>query len=327
MNSVYDNVFYNEEQKTRYLKGLTERTYIVYSRILKRASYIEEQLNKDLYDFNIAEIEQFMNFLAPTTMTSSNDALSIIRAYIRWAIQEDLRKDNVNPLETVMSDSFIRKFVDTSVKMFFTKREIERLTGGLVNFQDSALVQCLFEGIMGNGYSEILNILKKDIDRDSNNLMVRNAAASGELQSRVIPVSSRLMNMLFSAANETIYHKNNGNPDVNLKAKDGELIDNEFVFRAVKMNTKEYGRANSHLVSRRITNIGEWFDYPHLTPMNIKKSGMLWMAKQLVNQSGKLEREEVVEVCRQFRVDSKITTRLTRDFLNLNTINKLYTEE
>ncbi|MNC13360.1 hypothetical protein D3C75_611050 [compost metagenome] len=326
MNRIYDNKFYNEEQKGRFLKGLEDSTYNTYARVLMRASYLEEQLLKDLFNFNLFEIGQLMKMLSPTTISSSLSQLQLIRRYIRWAIKEDLRNDNINPLDATLTEEFAKSFVDNSNKHLFSEEEINSIIGQIINPQDAALIQCLFEGIMGRAYSEILNILQKDVDRDKNYLLVRNKPAEGPLVSREIEISSKLMNLLFSASNQTIYHKANGNADVFIKAREAELIDTPYVFRPVNLNVKYEDVAPPNLVSRRIKTVARWFDYPYLTPINIRKSGMLKYANELYRESRKLEKQELLRVCRKFDINFSGVNRLTSDFLNIETIESLYPE-
>ncbi|QSF43471.1 tyrosine-type recombinase/integrase [Paenibacillus tianjinensis] len=323
-NKIYEDGFYNETQKEMYLKDLAEKTYTSYARVLKRARYVEEQLGKDLYNFNVSEIEKLLVFMSPGSYSASAGNVNVIRTYIRWAIQQDLRIDNINPLDSVISDNFINKFIDTTNKKLFTEEEIATIVGGLQSFQDAAIVQCLFEGIMGHEYSEILNILKKDVDRDSDELEVRNSPASGPTEIRKIKVSTKLMNLLYSAANETSYIKSNGLSDA--KAKEIELIDNDYVFRSVKLRVVNYDRASNHLVLRRMKSVREWFDYPHLTATSIKNSGMLKYAKDLYMEDKTLSRDHIGKICKRFGVNSIATTRLTKDFLNIETIKSLYPE-
>jgi hypothetical protein len=321
-NKIYDEEFYNEDQKERYLKGLLDNTYQVYSRILKRASLIEEPLKKDLYNFNLFEIGQLMKLLSPTTFLSSHSQLSNIRKYIDWGIKEDLRQDNINPLAVTITDEFVQSFVDTSNKYLFTDKEIVSIVGRITNFQDSALIQSLFEGIMGRAYSEILNMLKTDLSPEINVITVRNKPASGPIVERQTGVSDKLMGLLLAAARQDIYHSNNGTTESHLGQR--KLIDTPYVFRPTVAHTKHFDVAEKTLVSRRIAMISKWFEYPYLTPINLRKSGMVRYAKELLDQTGKFEREEIVTVCKKFDLEYKVTTRLTKEFLNIETIESLY---
>lgn len=251
-NKIYESGFYNEERKQMFLKGLTPNTLSTFSRVLNRAKMLEEQFGKDLYDFNIYEIEHLISYLNPRTMNSVLSSASIIQNYIRWAIEEDLRLNNLNPLDAIFGQEYYSKFVDRTNKLIFSKEEIDDMTGGLVNFQDSAIIHSIFEGILGKGYSEVLNLTIHDIDNENLSVLLRNNTKSNTWSERKLEVSGELISMLNMAYREEIYYKNNGNPASNLKAPTSKLISNDYVFRSAILNTKADGKADSHLILRRL---------------------------------------------------------------------------
>ncbi|UNK20456.1 site-specific integrase [Paenibacillus sp. N3/727] len=329
-NKIYEQGLFNEEQKNRFLKDLTQNTYAAYLRVLNRAKSLEEQLEKDLYDFNIYEIEKLIDYLNPNTLSSVTTSVSVIQNYIRWSIEQDLRGNNLNPLDAIVGDEFYRKFIDKSNKVIFSLSEIEDITGGLVNFQDSAIVQAIFEGVMGKRYSEILNLTIQDIDEENNELLLKNEVNEHEIVERKLKVSPELIKMLIKAAEETEYYKNNGNPSVKVKSPTANLSKSNYVFRNTLLNTKEIDRADYFLVFRRLKKIADWNEQPYLTGINIRNSGMLYMANLLYKNSQKLEKPEIDCICEAFNI-SKIknsndyhTTKFRKEFLNIDKIIEVY---
>ena len=69
-NQIYEQGLYNRDQKEMFLKGLNLNTRATYERVLNRAKILEEQFNKDLYDFNIYEIEKVIHYINPGTLSS-----------------------------------------------------------------------------------------------------------------------------------------------------------------------------------------------------------------------------------------------------------------
>ncbi|WP_106768030.1 tyrosine-type recombinase/integrase [Paenibacillus faecalis] len=329
-NQIYEQNLFNAEQKNMFLKDLSSNTYTAYLRILTRAAKLEEQFEKDLYDFNIYEIERLIFYINPKTLSSVTSAVSIIQNYIRWAIAQDLRKDNLNPLDAIAGLKFYKKFIDTSNKLLFSSSEIEEITGGLVNYQDSAIVQAIFEGVNGKKYSEILNLTIHDIDEKNNELLLKNDINDFKQQERKLKVSPELIKMLIKASQETEYYKNNGHPSENILSKIAPLCESHFVFRNSRLNTKETDRADYHLIFRRLSKIAEWNGQPYLNGMNIRKSGMIYMANVLYRESGKLENEEIHRICEAFNFskikgrDDYNTTRIRAEFLNLDNIFEIY---
>ncbi|MGY5342943.1 phage lytic cycle repressor MrpR family protein [Paenibacillus glucanolyticus] len=332
-NKIYESGFYNEEQKLMFLKGLKSNTLSTFSRVLNRAKMLEEQYKKDLYDFNIYEIERLISYLNPKTMNSVLSSASIIQNYIRWAIEEDLRINNLNPLDAIFGQEYYSKFVDKTNKMIFSKEEIDDITGGLVNFQDSAIIQSIFEGILGKGYSEVLNLTIHDINQEDSSVLLRNNRDQISFSERTLELTQELVIMLNNAFQEEIYYKNNGNPAANIKAPTSKLVRNEYIFRSAILNTKANGKADSHLILRRLKKIGEWYQQPFLTAINIRNSGMVYMAHQLRRRTGKFDKETFDIVCDRFNI-SKIknssdynASRIRNDFLNIDKIIEVYGEE
>lgn len=259
-NRIYDESFFNEENKERYLKGLQKSTYDSYSRVLKRASNIEEQLNKDLLNFNLYEISQVMKLLAPTSISASKIGLSTIKGYIDWAIKNDLRDDNINPLTVTMTDEFVKSFVDSTNQYLFSNDEIMSIIGRMANPQDSGLILCIFEGIMGREYSEIRNMLKGDIKDEENHIVVREETKDGVLVSRQVEISDQLKALLKRAALQENYDKNNGN--YTGRAGTGKLNDSPYVFRAIRSNLKYNDAIRGPVVWSRIKATSSGLDIP-----------------------------------------------------------------
>lgn len=331
-NRIYSDEMFNQNIKIMFLKDYPENTRLAYSRVLKRAKYLEDQVSKDLYDFNLHEIVQLLRFLSPTSYASALSSSSIIQNYIRWSIEQGLRVSNMNPLDAVVGDEFYKNVIDVSRKNLFTLEEIENITGGLVNFQDAAMIRGIFEGIMGHGYSELLNLKKVQLDPHHLLLQLVNEEKDRTTH-REVQISEELMLMLIKAAEESEYYKNNGNPSPNIKAPTSKLVDNDFVFRSSILNVKSYERADKHLVLRRLKNVAEWFGQPTLTAINIRNSGMLYSAYQLYKETGKLEKNEIDYVCHKFNI-AKLkgsefynVSRLKKEFLSIEKIIQVYEEE
>ncbi|MBX4152244.1 site-specific integrase [Paenibacillus lautus] len=330
-NQIYEQGLYNQDQKEMFLNNLSKNTRAAYVRVLNRAKVLEEQFEKDLYDFNIYEIERLIHYLKPGTLSSVTASASIIQSYIRWGIEQDLRANNLNPLDAIIGDDFYSKFIDRSNKTIFSKEEIDDITGGLVNFQDSAIVQCIFEGVMGKRYSEILNLTRSDIDESTGIVTLRNDIDETHQEERKVKLSNDLIKMLIKAAQESIYYKNNGHPSENIKAPTANLASSDFVFRNVMLNTKELGRADYHLIFRRLKKIAEWNKQPYLIGINIRNSGMLYMASKLYYKNYcELGKAEIDAVCAHFNIpklknkQDYHTTRLRKEFLNISKIEEIY---
>lgn len=333
MNKVYFNDFYNKEQKDRFINDQTEEsTRKAYSRVLKRTALMEEKLNKDLYDFTLQEIMQFLLMLKATKLSSLQHTGSILHNYIGWAIDQDLRKDNINPLSAVTSFEWYSQFVDDSSKMLFTEKDITNIVAGCRNYQDAAPIQGIFEGIMGKANSELANMKMEHIFQDEHgeyHIKLINDTTEGSLI-REIPISEDLYDILRVANKEDKYLKNNGIVSDTAKSKFNELVENDYIIRtAINARSEEENiPVQGQIISLRVKKVAKWNDLPQLTPINIRNSGMLKLARELYNKNGKLDREEYSEICKRFNINQKpdgaYVNLLKKNFLNIDNIERLY---
>ncbi|WP_440110200.1 phage lytic cycle repressor MrpR family protein [Paenibacillus sp. QZ-Y1] len=335
MNRVYNDEFYNESQKERFLKDLGESTKKAYSRVLKRVSIMENKLNKDLYDFNLQEISQFFLLLKSTKISSLQQTGSIVKMYIDWAIEQDLRKDNINPLAAVASFDWYSQFVDDSQQTLFNEDDIAEIVDGCLNYQDKAMAQGIFEGILGRENSELLNMKMKHIsateDKDKFRVKLFNDTLTGR-ESREITISKYLYDILRIANDEDKYIKNNGILKPNIKIDHNELIENDYIIRSainsrVKQDIDE--PSPSQLVNRRVAKISKWFNLPLFTIVNIRNSGMLRMAKELYEKHKQLEIKEIKIICDHYNIKKDRNGAyhfgtMRAEFLNVETIKRVY---
>ncbi|PJN48815.1 hypothetical protein PAEAM_56770 [Paenibacillus sp. GM1FR] len=333
MKKIYDDNLYNESQKERFLQRQNVNTKEAYSRVLRRASVIEKRLEMDLYDFNLNEIKQVLLLLESTKLATVKTTGSIIQNYIRWAIEQDLRKDNINPLDAVYGNDFYIQFVDDSRAVLFSEEDVGNVVDGCLNFQDKLIVQSLFEGIMGKANNELLNMKMEHItgSEDEFKITLYNDTRKGR-ESREITISDYLYNILRIANREEKYIKNNGVLKAHIKSDSNELIDNDYIIRSAVNSSIKQGidePASRYLVQSRLSKIAEWHSLPLLTVTNLRNSGMLKMARDLYIKHGKLEREEYYTICEHYNVGkqpdgSYAYSRYKVGFLNMENLSLIY---
>lgn len=339
MNKIYNEEFFNAQQKLRYLDVQIGHTRDAYGRVLKRASLIENKLGKDLYDFSLNEIGQLLYILKASKLSTVMYSGNVIQNYIRWAIEQDLRRDNINPLDGVSSGEFYKQFVDTSNPILFHHDEIMGWVGELINHQEKLTVLGIYEGIYGRQYSELLTLKMdrvREVSSDPLNYEVEliNETADGTKESRVIPISDKLYTIMRIANNEEFNFKNNG-LDAGMKHDKRNLTKTDFIIRAAedaRTNSNGNAPAAPALVNRRFKKISDLFQSPTLTPTNIRNSGMLHMAYNLYRNRGRLGKEEYELVCERYNVGRTknggyVYARLKADFLNIENIMAIYEGE
>lgn len=324
-NIFYEDKKYNPEIKKEFMSEYQETTQSTILRIFKVSYQIEEDLNKDLYDFNREQIRRLLFLFAPKTEYSSKNNISWIRTYINWSIDRGYLM-GVNPLVGIPSD-WAAQFVGTSLKQLWKEEEILKITSSnrLENAQDAIVPTLRFYGVGGQENNEMLNLRKSGVLSSSNELKLYDSFTKKE---RTIKVPEHVIKLCEAALRETDYVKSNGSPSKDLKAKaTARLVENDFVVKSSVTRTDHTLEAEKNIVYRRfdMIKVKEEISEPNFTPNNIGYSGMLHMAKELYLEIGELGDAEYQQVFKQFGEDSEpVQNRIKSEFLNLETIKSLY---
>ncbi|MCY9517230.1 site-specific integrase [Paenibacillus apiarius] len=318
-NIVYENKFYNEEAKRRFMQAYAAGTQKIIARLFKVSQTIEHDLDKDLYDFNREQLRRLFYLYLPKTEYSSRANVTWISKYIDWAIEEGLAC-NLNPLDGVAQE-WKEQFVIKGIKRYWTEHEIDTIILKCVNAQDAVIVSLLFNGVRGVANSELLNLKNEDVDVENKQLTLLDDKGNR----RTIAVSEQCIDLCVKALRESEYEKKNGNPSIDIKAPTAWLVDNNYVIKSSHTRTEHFNEAEKNIIHRRLSNIAKEIKEPGFTPMNIRYSGMLAMANHLYAQFERFERSEYKRIAQQFNEESEQSGyRIRKEFLNLPTLQALY---
>jgi hypothetical protein len=312
---------YNPEIKNRYLENYEPSSVKSFSRVFKRIGVVEAQLEKDLFDFNRDEVKSVLFLMNPIKINTSKFNGNMIRSYIDWAITEGYRTNTINPLNGI-DGKWYEQFVDKSRKTVYHKDEIDKLISLCVNDQDKAIIIALFEGVTTE---ELLTLKPSGINRELKML-------SWSEDSRRLNVSPECIDLLIAASTQKYYEKSNGDAVATTKSLRTELIDNGRVIKVsnTKANDNDDG-VGKNVIYRRFKTIQNSIkDYEYISPLNVRNSGMLYLAYILYGEQGELKTVQLDAICEKFDVaynkERKIFNRynLTGDFLNERTLLEVY---
>lgn len=338
-NRIYKEYMYNKPVKDRFLENIAKEsadsTITSYKRILKRVSTLEKNADKDLYDFSLQEIERFLIKLNPTSTNSAINAITLIDNYIKWGIGQHLSKGNINPLDIFKATELAERVVNKRIRNIFSYDEIQDVIADTVNFQDSALIMSLFFGILGKQLSEVSNLRIQDIDTENKKIHLR-----GIESERILKIETEehleLVELLSAAYDQSEYIKNNG---VAGKMKNPRLplVRNDHIFRPMARVTRsgdieQVATTASYFVLRkRIAYLADIFDMPGLNTINIRNSGIVYMAYQEYKANNEqLTRESKNKIYDFYNMGKLKATNeyqlhgYERDYINVETIRELY---
>lgn len=313
---------YNEDVKLEYLSTFESEDVrqLIYFLFLKSKS-AEEFYQKDLFSFNLNQIDDVMININPSTLNSVANNKSRINNYIRWAIKNGRRMNNLNPLQGTGEDWAI-KFIDKTTKRHLSTTELYDLTENLYNAQDRALIQCIFEGISGRGMSELLSMNFNNIDWITNEVRVRDSKTD---EFRTVKVSGRCMELIKSAYTQGFYLSEDTETTK-------ELVDHmDYIFKNIKWRSTKNLRVSRGNLVRRLDTIRRKYELDEFSVVTISESGRIAMAAKLLETHGELTKEEFALIGDQFNITKTANnnyeyynTTVMRNYINQENLKKLY---
>ncbi|MCA1027002.1 site-specific integrase [Cytobacillus kochii] len=268
---------YNREVKEKYLEKFdNEQTKTTIGSLFQKAELIEEALGKDLYNFNSVEIGKVIQNARPVSGSVAFTYQRFISKYISWAISPmAIRDNNINPLKGLTKE-WSSQFVDHTKKIHWSKDELYEFLELLPNAQDQAMLALMFEGVIGDKLSEIINLHYKDIDWNNNKININSTDDS----KRTIEVENRTMRFIENAYKEIThryYDEKTGD------YKESELVPTDFIFKNAntKRNLNVKRPINKSTIYLRLKRLKDEFELEYLTANSLKESGMIHMITKI----------------------------------------------
>jgi integrase len=321
---IVQNKFYNEFAKAKFLNQYQETSKKVYARIFNLSQPVEDSIKIDLYEFNEQSIEKLLHMLNPATVVSARNNTSLISSYMNWAIKEGLRKDDINPLSDKTSSWYLT-FVKPITELTYEK--LIKYVKRCENAQDAIILLLLFEGVKGDAFAEILQLREQDVDMNTCELTLTNLDQSV----RKIAVNIRTIQLIQSALSEKEYLKLNGEASHATKNAYTTLVSNEYVIRSSITRNENVYVADKFIIYRRLTVLSKVLNEPMLNASMIERSGMLHMAKFLLDRDGKLEREQYEQISERFNISKRMNNGILeynyyplKDFIDEKKVRELY---
>jgi integrase len=269
-------MYYNEELKFEFIDSIKESYLATCKNVFNKSSFLENELNKDIYEFTIDELAKLMISLTSKSLHSSRNRNYVLHRYLDF--NKNSRKDRTNPLVLVDAnwhEQFIKGSKDE--RGLITEQDLDEIIAKSVNAQDSVIYRLLFEGVCGEECCELRNLKKDDINWRTRTLTLYD----DEKGKRQIQVSEKCIKLLEEAAAQKEYELSNGE---STRTQQKPLFDNDYVIRTtVRKDNDPIERCSYTILRNRIRNLEKApFNYPHLRTKTIGYSGML---KEAVNIS------------------------------------------
>lgn len=314
--------FYNGEIKIDYLNTIqNDETRKLYAYPFITAKKTEELFGKDMYDMSIDELAEVMKSLSVSSANTAYNHAVKFEQYIDWAYENGHVESNLNPLSNVNKLEWSKQFVAKYKQTAFTRKELLEKLEDLINYGDRAVLLALFEGISGEGFSEILNLRTKDLKEDNGKYFAKLYQKDGS--SRTIEISEKLYDYLYKTDKAEEYISKNGNTTSDRQST-SKLLESEFIFKKTTRGKQE-GKLDLFYINRKFQIYKEVFDLKFLKSKDIQVSGMMHMANELYKRDGEFKTEHLKMVGDQF--DTAMTKVDKYENRNTNVVKLLLKTE
>ncbi|SDG18997.1 hypothetical protein SAMN04244560_01929 [Thermoanaerobacter thermohydrosulfuricus] len=295
---------YNQELKERFLEQYPETTRLTYRNIFKKTALKEKELRKDLYQFNLEELDDLLYSLGSTSAQYIATALVVIAKYIDFCLQEGYIGNPaginyarlINP--TLENLKKYEHGVDRRYR-YIDREELQQIINMCVNDQDAVIFALLFEGVMGENLEELINLKVEDCNFMDNILTLRRNNGT----KRRISVQQDTMKLINKAINQVEYYR------VSDIANGVFLLQRTpYVLRPIVSEKVPTEQVSHQIIRNRLKKIAEMYGNPYLNPKNIFRSGMIdyirrYMKKNDIKSFKDLDHDDMANILMRFGID------------------------
>lgn len=273
---------YNKEMKEGFIQDYIRSRVVqktsIYGLFRKIQSH-EENLNKDVSEFTKDEAIQMYTSLGSRSVYTLLNNNVILKAYCAWQ-----KHYNGLDFKTVYEDITIddlRLCVDEKTSKLLSREEIAEIEEQLLNVTDSAIIECLFEGIAGPSMRDITSLSREMLDKENKCLVFPDG--------RVFDISEKLCELLEEAFEEDTYVCYGETLRVKKLIGMGKLFKERDNTHAADSDDRRF-----RAVYRKIQVIRDYVGIKELTMKGIAASGFLHYLKIYLKES-KLSLKEFLQ--------------------------------
>ncbi|MEB6232580.1 phage lytic cycle repressor MrpR family protein [Mammaliicoccus sciuri] len=308
MNTFYNHFFKEEFLNT--IKTESSRTY--YVSLFNKSKQLEEQLNKDMFNFTDIEVELLLYSINTSQKNTLVSYLNQCKNYCDYAIETGNKVSNINIYKSFSTDR-LDQYLMRHKQKYLSKDDIMNSLKDVYNSIDFAVYMSIFEGLLGFEYTEITNLTNQDIaEARENKVEDENLNEKGyllklnglskrtkELNPRTIVASEELMRALEAASRQDVYYQNNGDSKSNLPSR--PLLDGKYVFRNSDLGNESKVQTDKQFVYRKLILLKEISDSLISSVTTIINSGVIYHLS-LKAKDGVINFEDVKQVANRYNI-------------------------
>lgn len=268
---------YNWQIKKEYLEELeNENMRKVLFSDFKRISEVERDFFRDVYDMNIDQLEELLYRCRFKTETAVIVFLSKMLSYTKWAAEKGYANSNLPPIVKKIT-SVASKYVFKTISAYYTQEQLFDIYETMNNRQDVMIIQCIFEGIKGESYTEILNLKSEDIFKQDGKYYVNLYDTKRGTERLNFEITEFLYDLMLEMSKTSEIKNARGTKD--------RLIPSPYIIRkTVRGNkNKAFGeKLDFCFISQRGTYIKKSIGNKNFNLQDIEKSGIMHYLNELM---------------------------------------------
>lgn len=257
MNDDIRNEFVKEYSRSRIISDTSLNS------LLNKVSKIEDKKRKNIVHFSEQEILKMYKEFDLTSVNTLQNYNNYLKAYCDFVIYKT--KNGSNNFACVNKD-MLKTCINEEMRKnkYITYAQLQDIEQELLNFTDSAILECLWNGIAGKELTDLTYLTRSQV---SENEIVFN-------DGRKIKVYPRLYELLDKAFDEidlVCYGQ-----DIKVK----RVVGKDMLYKVRDNAYKDNDTIRFRWVYRKIMIIREYVGLPNMSMKTLQGSGMLHYIKQ-----------------------------------------------
>ncbi|CAC8239390.1 hypothetical protein V8H04_11980 [Staphylococcus aureus] len=299
--------YYNQFFKDEFLSTISEENRANFRSLFRRSKQLEEQLNKDLYNFTDNEIQILLFSINTAQRNTLVTYLNQARRYCDYAIKTGKKSSNINLYNTFMYSQLDNYLAKHKLK-YFSKDNFDIFLKNVANECDYALYLALFEGLNGNTYSEISNLKIQDVKKAKNKpkpnntyeIELRSINSDQSISTRTLDVSATLIKALERAYMQEDYYLKNG--ESTSRTSHRVILDGDYVFRNVATTKYDDAKVDKQYVYRKMNLLKEITDGEISSVLTMMNSGIIYYLSEMADQNNQVSIEDMKYVVDRYQL-------------------------
>lgn len=257
-------MLYNNEIKSKYIQNKGRAYGNVATTYFTQTKSVEEEKGKDIALFTNEEWFEFLFSIDVITIHNVNRYTEFFKTYAKW-YSVNMKTEEQNYFDKIGKDQMIFYTTNIINKDNYIPRDLfVKLVNDIPNAVDRYVLLCIYEGIKGEDFSDIILLKQSDIDRENNIFHLHSG--------KDVVVSDELMQAAIAACSQKNFVTLKSPFDPKTPAT-GTLDNVEYVFRV--RDNASYNAPKSRNMYRKFASYKSYFENSEINAPRLLSSGFI----------------------------------------------------